>query len=535
MQNPIKTIIIDDFKGTLIRDTSGKMNSSLAKYSTTFGNQPFANPSSLTWNETATQIDPTGVVITDLIMCGKERIESGISYTYAVGHTGRVYKIQMNDPNTYNPNYDNPVLLTTLTINAPTLTRGGSIEFFGTTERIYIGHDKGVTQLNFDGSGETVIGDGNPGDWVQNVPRPIRQFIGSMIIGNGSNVAQIDSTLTVVTYTKLSPGFPTNTQVRDIDASTDGNYLDMVVSRLALPDITSSAVDTTLQTNSESYIFRWNGTDAGYTAFTSFPSFSLNANQTFGNWQYTFGYDISGAAVFNPINKILTPVLSQAPVPNAVNSNGNLVGWMTPEFVNGFLRVSLFNFGSLDDEVKTGWWRQFQQPAQGTETDVMRVPFSLLVSNFVIGSVTNGYAGGVSGFGKMYFSTLETSAAPTTKYKFYKFFPVPTGVGVPLPGVYETQNEFFSKKVKPSEVRVYTEPLVAGNAYTIALIGSNGNPILGSTQTFTAGTNSAIGNDFQWYSPATKPIFSIGVRITNVGSTNMLFYKIEIDYTQAGK
>jgi hypothetical protein len=466
-------------------------------------------------------------------MCGKERVEGGISYIYAVGHTGRVYKIQMNDPASYNPNYDNPVLLATLAINTPTFTRGGSIDFYGTTERIYIGHDKGVTQLDFSGLNEAFIG--VLGTWTQNVPRPIRQFVGSMFIGNGSNIAQIDSTLTVVTYTKLSPGFPDNTQVRDIDSSVDGNYLDMVVSRLALPDITSGAVDTTLQTNSESYIIKWNGTDAGFTAFTSFPSFSLNANQTFGNFQYTFGYDIAGAAVFNPITKILSPILSQAPLPNAVGSNGNLIGWMTPEFVQGFLRGSLFLYGSLDEEVKVGWYRQFQQTAQGTETDVMRVPFQLIVSNLVIGSATNGYAGGVSGAGKLYFSTLETSAAPTTKYKFYKFFPIPTGVLPPLLGVYETQNELFTRKVKISEVRIYTAPLIAGNGFKIDLIGSDGNPIPGSTQTFTAGSTNSIGNDFLWYSPQMQPTYTLGVRITNTGTTNMLFYKIELDVTEAGK
>lgn len=533
MNQKIQTTIIDQFKGNLVRDNINKMNSGNAKYSTTFGNDPFSNPGNLTWNEQAIQIDPTGTVITDLIMCGKERVESGISYTYCVGHTGRVYKIQMNDPASYNPNYDNPVLLTTLTINTPTFTRGGSVDFYGTTERMYIGHDKGVTQLNFDGSGEAFIG--VLGTWIQNVPRPIRQFIGSMFIGNGPNLAQIDSTLTVITYTKLSPGFPDNTQVRDIDVSVDGTYLDTVVSRLALPDITSSAVDTTLQTNSESYIFRWNGTDAGYTAFTSFPSFSLNANQTFGNWQYTFGYDIAGAAVFNPITKVLSPILSQAPLPNAIGSNGNIVGWCVPEFVQGFLRFSQFIYGSLDSEITTAWYRQYQQSAQGFETDVMRVPFQLIVSNLVIGSVTNGYAGGVSGSGKLYFSTLETSAAPTTKYKFYKFFPVPTGIGTPCPGVYETQSELFSKKIKPSEVRIYTAPLITGNSFTIDLIGSDGNPIPNSSKTFTAGTTNPAGNDFLWYTPAGEPTFILAMRITNTGTTNMTFYKVEIDYTQYGK
>lgn len=533
MNNPIQTTTLDNFRGSLTRRTTGSVNSGLAKYATSFGYDPFSKPGDLTWFEQATQIDSAGAVITDLIVCGKERVESGISYTYAVGHTGRVYKIQMNDPASYNPNYDNPVLLATLAINTPTFTRGGSIDFFGTTERIYIGHDKGVTQLDFSGANEAFVG--VLGTWTQNVPRPIRQFIGSMFIGNGPNLAQIDTTLLVTTYTKLSPGFPDNTQVRDIDISVDGTYVDVVVSRLALPDITSAAVDTTLQTNSESYIFRWNGTDAGYTAFTSFPSFSLNANQTFGNWQYTFGYDLAGCAIFNPITKILSPVLSQAPLPNAVGSNGNIIGWIAPEFVQGFLRASLFIYGALDEEVPVGWYRQLQQAAQGSETDVMRVPFQLIVSNLVIGSVTNGYTGGVSGAGKLYFSTLETSASPTTKYKFYKFFPVPTGAGTPLAGVYETQTENFNRKIKFSEVRIYTTPLVAGNAYTISLIGSDGNPITNSTKTFTAGSGpDTVGNDICRYAPNTQPTYCFGVRITNAGTINMTFQKVEVDHSPGG-
>jgi len=204
-------------------------------------------------------------------MCGKERVESGILYVYAVGHTGRVYKIQVNNPATYNPDYDNPVLLTTLTSGSPTFTRGGFMDFFGATERIYIGHDKGVTRVDFDGTNETAIS----GTWTQTVPRPLKQFIGKLYIGNGSNIAEIDSTATVTSSTKLSPGFPTNTQVRDMDVTTEGNYLQMVVSRLALGDITSATQDTTSTASTESYIFKWNGTDTGYTAFAALSTIVL--------------------------------------------------------------------------------------------------------------------------------------------------------------------------------------------------------------------------------------------------------------------
>jgi hypothetical protein len=527
----METLKIDNFGGRLTRYNDGDINSGFAKWATTYSNDPFAKPGNLTWMETATQIDPTGSIISDLIMAGKERVESGISYVYAVGHTGRVYKIQVNDPSSYNPNYDNPVLLTTLVSGSPTFTRGASIDFFGSTERLYIGHDKGLTRLDFAGTNETVVG--LLASWTQSVPRPTKQFVGKMYIGNGSNVAEMDSTGTITTYTRLAPGFPDNTQVRDLDLSVDGNYLHFIVSRLALPDLTATTQDTTFLSNSESYIFKWNGTDTGYTSFDVFPSFSLNSNVIFGRNQYVFGYDLSGAAVFNPTEKILSPVLSQAPTPNAVGSNGNLVGWGTPEYYNGFTRFANYIYGSLDSEVTLGWWRQFAQSAQGTETDVIRCPFELVVSNFGIGSSSNGYAGSVFGSGKLYFSTLETSASPTTKYKFYKLNLVSSPFGNFSGGVYETQNEILKEKVKISEVRVYAAPWVANNAFTIDIIGSANSSI--SSKSFATGTNITVGQDFAKYTPQVAPTYTIGLRVSNTGSTNWTCNKVEIDYDKAGK
>lgn len=533
MDKKTKTLIVDNFGGRLTRINNGKINSGLAKMNISWGYDPFSYPNQLSWNEKAIQIDPSYSVLTDMIMAGKERVESGISYLYCVGHTGRVYKIQINDLSSYNPNYDNPVLLTTLTINSPTFTRGASIEFFGSTERIYIGHDKGVTQLNFDGSGESFMG--VLGSWTQSVPRPMTQFVGSLWIGNGSNLAQIDSTLTVVTYAKFSPAFNSNTQTRDLDVSPDGNYLHIVQTRLALPDLTSTTQDTTFLSNAESYIYKWNGSDIAITSYSIFPSFSLNANCVFGDWQYTFGYDLAGSCVFNPTEKILSPVLSQSPLPNAVNANGNIVGWFTPEFYNGFNRMTAFIYGALDKDVTVGLWKQYAQAAQGTETDVIRVPFTILVSNFGIGSSTNGYTGGLFSCGKGYFSTLETSSSPTTKYKLYKYFPVPTTVLPVVSGVYETQTQLFSKKVLVSEVRIYGKPWVANNSFKVDLIGSDGNPITNASYTYTAGTNLTIGNDYAWYNPNHAATYAIGLRITNLGTANNVISKTEIDYSIGGK
>jgi hypothetical protein len=94
------------------------------------------------------------------------------------------------------------------------------------------------------------------------------------------------------------------------------------------------------------------------------------------------------------------------------------------------------------------------------------------------------------------------------------------------------------------EVRVYGEPWVANNSFTIDLIGSNsgrsgaqGNttPISGASKTFTAGTNLTIGDDFAWYTPQSAPTYAIGLAITNLGTANHVINKVEIDYVMAGK
>ena len=169
-ESPIKTLVIDNFQGRLTRYTDGDINSGFAKYTSTFGNDPFTAPGTLTWFEAPIQIDIAGDVITDLIMAAKTRLESGITYVYAIGHLGRLYKIQVNDPTTFEPNHDNPVLLATLTVNTPTFKYGSSINFFGSTEQIYIGHDKGATVIDFDGSSEAEVG--SAASWTADVPSP---------------------------------------------------------------------------------------------------------------------------------------------------------------------------------------------------------------------------------------------------------------------------------------------------------------------------------------------------------------------------
>lgn len=545
----MSTLVIDNFKGSYTTYLYGDINSGRSYEGNSSGANPFIKPGQLTWSANPVQIDPNGAVITDLIMAAKERVENGILYEYAIGHTGRLYKIQVNDPTTFNPDYDNPVLLTTLIINTPTFTRGASMDFCGTPEQIFIGHDKGITTVHYDGTAEAFLG--VLGSYTQTVPRPLKQFIGKLYAGNGNNLAEIDisGTGTVNTYTKLSPAFPAGTQVRDIDLSTDGNYLETVVSRLALFDITSAAQDTSQTANSESYIVKWNGTDLGATAVTTFPSFALSANILFQNYQYTFGSDQFGSAIFDPAEKIISTTESSQQMPNAVASTGNLLLAMSSLHYNGVMEADLIAWGSNDFEVghPPGYWDIMFLNSKAPETDIIRVPLMTTISNTGYGSSSNGYANNnIFGTSKIYFSTLETSSAPTTKYRFYKWTintsPIqsPVVTNASTGGYYQTQIQMFSKKVTISQVRIYGEPWIANNAFQIDLVGTASNPISGGTKVFTAQNTDAvapmyIGTDYAWWDPTIAPSYAVGIGITNKGTINHTINKIEIDYENAGK
>lgn len=531
------TKIIDNFSSRLTRNNIGQIDSGLAKYTTTYGADPFSNITNLTWLEAPTQIDPNGLVITDLIMAQRPRLESGITYVYAIGHTGRLYKIQVNDPTTYNPNYDTPVLLTTLTIGSPTFKYGSSIQFYGATLKLFIGHDKGVTSVNFDGTGEAAIGITDATHWIASVPRPSVNFQGITYWGNGNNIAAIDSTLTVTTYTKLSPSFPVGTYVRDIDVSPDGNYAQIVVSEIPQTDMTSATQDTSALSSANSYRFLWNGTDVGYTSYESYNAYSLNSNITFGPYSYTMGYDLGGAAVYTAGSKIISLPNSLSPNFSAMFSTGNMMGFGAPETASTMLQGSIMLYGEYDFEVPKGLYRFLRVSAGTPQTDIIQMPVCTIVSNLFYGSSSAGYAGNQVGSAKLYFSTLETSGAPTAKYKLYKFTTVPTGLGTAIQGVYETQNEtsfrlfrsILKSRLRALEMRIYTEPLIANNSFKIDLIGTDGTPINGGTQTFTVGTNCTAGDLQVKYTPQMSPTPSIGVRITNLGTKNWTCTKIEMD------
>ncbi len=533
----VETLVVDKFNGRLTRYRDGDINSGLGNFYATWGCDTFQRSGTLTYLSGATDI--TKSVITDLVMAGRLRVENGITYMYAIGHTKRLYKIQINNLATKNPDYDTPVLLATLA-NSQTFLYGASLDFYqGSSEKIWIGHDAGVTKINFDGSGETNFTAG----WTVNVPRQQSQFVGALFFTDGSNLAKIDSSETVTTHTVLSPGFPANTQARDLDVTPDGRYLVTTVTRNLLGDMTSVQPDTNSIASMPSTIVYWNGTDLGASSFISYPSFSMTAYQTFSSYEYIFGYQTGGCMFGTKEKTLVVDEFTNPPLPNAIGSSGDFIGWGTTAFdyTTGHTNALLSLYGTIDAETPVGHYRQLIKTSTLSGGDVVRIPFYSTVSSFANAGSTSGYTTppfNLMGTGKTYFSTLEYNGS-TTSYGFWSFKNVSDYLQSANTGVYETQHQIFSKKIKPIEVRVYYEP--AGStaslvAFTVDLIGIDGATLTGGNKTFSgAGGDITATNNALSYNPTVGATPALGLRVTNAGYVTPLIHRIEIDYTSYGE
>lgn len=532
----VTTLEITNFTGKLTRKLNGGLDSGMAKFDTSWGYDPFSKPGNLTWYEAPVDLDPTASVIQDMIVCAKPRIEGGNQlFIYAVGNTGRVYKIQPNSVG--NPNLDSATLLTTLSISGnSSFLFGGSMEFYGATEKIYIGNDTRVCSVNFDGTGEVSVS----GSFTANVYRPLMQFVGKLYYGNGMNIGEIDTTGTVTTQTKLSPSLPQEVNVRDLDVSPDGNYL--VITASAIPSERQDyGYDRVSSSTGTGYKFKWNGTDAGITSYNIYPSHAITAYQSFNTNEFIFSNDSFGLSLDSGSGKIRTLQNNRSAIPNAIASNGNFITWMSTEFCDATLKGSMYYYGKLDEESDLGMWRMFRLTSTQTNGFIYTVPLNILVTNKF--STVNNVETAVAtyAYGKHYFSTFDLSnGGGTSKYKLYRFLVTSSGSGTPNLGVYETQTQLFGKRVSINEVRVYCEGTVASNGFQLDVITSNGSVVSNGTfnYTYAAGTDITLlqgSLERINFNPNIANLYAIGIRITNTGTTNMTIKKIEIDVQPAGK
>lgn len=546
----MQTIVIDNFTGALTRKDNGLMNSGLAKYETSWGYDPFTKPGSLTWLEKPSIIGVPSILANPLTSA-KVRVEisgtSSVVSLYGYGPDSKLIKYTVASDGA--ADLDVGSILTATSITGAKASFGGQMQFFGTpvnsVEKIWIGHDTNILKIRSDGSNANPsVATAGSSSVAAGIARPSAQFLGKLYFGNidpGTNTAnliEIDSTETVTSYAKLSPGFPVGTYIRDLDVTPDGNYLVITVSRINAFSVLQ-VVDGQSMASTESFVFYWNGTDSTYTSYQNYSGVGLTANVSFSNLSYLMGNDLSGTALYKNSDKLLTMPKLSFPRPEAVFTAGNMVGIMTSEYVSSIAQLagSLFVYGQYDSEVPNGLYRllrvQSSLVSGAGRTDVLNIPLCLPVSNLFY----RADSANVGATSKLYFSTSEWTGSSGVQGLLYRFRTVPdTLQGSVLLGVWESQNQVFSKKVKPTEIRLYTKPLVANNQFTVELIGSSGSSVLGGSKTFTVNSSPVqAGADYIWWQPQVAPGHSWGTRITNLGSKNWTGIKLEIDLAEAGK
>lgn len=528
-QSPVTTITVTEFGGPLTRRSDGDIKSGLAKYDTSWGYNPYAKPGNLTWMENPTSIlTLSGAPISAM----KQRTEGTINYVYGVQSPGTLYKIQVSS--TLSADVDSPSVIGAVA-NA-TYVRGTGLVFFGASEKIFVGADERILKANFDGSGASVVG-----EKVPDTPTPMTTFLGKVYFGNGTNIGEIDSTELITRSSVLSPALPSGLFVRDLEVTPDGNYLQITASGTNAPSPLGGTADRTSSAGADSYKFLWNGIDNGVTSFKTYPGLVLSANEIYADKNNTFGYDSNGPAVFGESGAKVSLPNTLAPHVNATFSVGDTLGFAVPEYTEstGRISASIFRYGTLDEEVPHGLYRLLKYPAQ-VKDDVLTCAACDNVSNLLRIPQIYAVTGNTVGIGKIYLSTREgTSSAPNTQTGLlWRFHTTPMGRGSVVAGVYETQTQLFSKKVQVKEARLYTEPLVADNSFTVELIGSGGSVISGSGKVFTVGSNVTAGQDMVHYNPDMAPTYAVGVRITNnsvLGTKNWTATKLELDVVPGGK
>lgn len=582
--NPIQTVEITNFGGRLTRLLNGDMNSGFAKFATSWGYDPFSKPMNLTWFEQP--VDITGP-ITDAIVAAKKIYGYGggvntgnvQQYVLLLGNgnstsaspgPGNLYSIQpaqITPASSVIANIDSVIGVTSVT---GTYSYGGSLEVYAhpqfaglptassVTTGLYISSDFEVIALplaSIYGQQVRVTANyvGNP-NFADGCFRPLKIFQGKLRFSNATTIATIGAAGTIVSLynasirgvinanSDLQTPLPIDCQIQDMDISIDGNYLLIATSNVDNVNLSAVGLDTQYASSNDSVVYGWNGSDTKVTTQTTMPSITLTALQTYLGNNLFFSEDGFGASATDGINKILTLPKNKAPWANATAVNGNFLTWVSVEVNSGGNGSfgSLYYFGGLDQENPPGLYRVMRQSS--ASAFVSSAPLNALVDNSFT-SVDQGpnATTNVIGYGKHYISLVSPNFSGGGSFaKLYRFLINSTGTGTPQSGVYETQTQLFSKKITVKQIRVYTEPTVAGNGFQIDFIGSDGKVITNGTSTYTysAGTDITQAQgpleriDFN---PSMKDTYALGMRITNTGSTNMTIHKVEIDYAFSGK
>jgi hypothetical protein len=543
METKPETIPITNFGGRLTRIVNGDLNSGFAKFNPSFGYDPFTKPMNLTWLEKASDI--TGP-IANMPLAAATSLSSNNLFVYLIDQSKKLYQIQTTSGSS--PTVDSVVGIGSVA-NGTGYLFGASMSFFGSVVGgyasdpfLYVSHDSGLNKIMTNGAAEaTVIAGSNK--LYPNSFHALKPFIGKLMIGNGNTVAAVDSTGTAVSsviatgngnyYSEFNPPLVVTDKVQDLDVSVDGNYLLTTSSQIPTERLDAVANDGANTARADSNLYRWNGTDATITSATRIGSFGATAQQTYLGQSMVFADDSFGAVISNGQEKLLTLPNNKSPLPNATDINGNFLTWAAPE-VNGSTRyMSLYYYGALDAENPKGLYRVLRWATTQSNAQIFQVPLCMLV-NSSYKTLNTSYAITTTGYGKHYIGLTSVNTSGTYQSFLLRFLITPTGSSTPQLGVYETQTQLFSKRMDMSQIRVYTEPVVAGNGFQIDLIGSDGNPITNGTFTYSFGDPIDKSERIN-FNPSMQSFYALGVRITNTGTTNMTIKKIELDVKESGK
>lgn len=546
----IETKTITNFGGRLTRILNGDLDSGFAKFTPSFGYDPFSKPLNLTWLPQADDI--TGPIGGQPVDIATRLLVGTQTDAYVLASDTKLYRIQTNS--SASPNVDSVIGISSVAANGASYNFGGSLNFFGSVvggvsaadPYMYITHDEGVNRIRSDGSAESAVS--NNAFVVGGQFHPSRAFIGKLMIGNGNTVFAIDSTGTITSsvigtginagiYSELNPPMGVDERVQDLDLSIDAQYLQITTSNVPTERLDVAEQDLKDASASDSAINKWNGADQTTTAITTIPTYQTTALQTWLGNSMFFSNDALGASVSDGTRKLLTLTNNKSALPNATGVNGPFLHWACPESSTDNTKryMSLYYYGALDSENPLGLYRLLRWTCTQANGMVMQVPTNLLVNAKYQGIGGGGTLSIINmGYGKHYIGL--TSVDPNGNYQNFllRFIVTPIATSTPQLGVYETQTQLFSKRIGLSQIRVYTEPVATGNGFKIDIIATDGTIFDNGTFTYTFGDpvdkNTRIN-----FNPDMQSMYGFGIRITNTGTTNMTIKKIEIDYTQEGK
>lgn len=543
--NNIQTIEITNFGGRLTRIFDGDPNSGFAKFATSFGYDPFSKPNNLTWLYKPTDISD-GVInnaILDAVVAS-EGIES--RFVYAMDNSESPTNIYQIDPTesatTDVPLFDSPSIIGLIPTSPSVMAYGGDIQqfnnnfFYTTSSSVYRSSISGTLVPAIPINNSSVI---------SGIYHPMAQFQGRLYVANQNQIMEITNS-SIDNYTVLNPPLPVNSYIQALDVTPDGTQMIIAASYLYPTNISNPASksDRGNPYSMSSALFFWNGSDESYTSMLTLPSFPATALSTFLNGQYTFNNDGFGVGLYEGSQKLLTLPANLSPMNHGATPNGTFLTWAAPE-ITGTINnntgggqasfTSLYYYGYLDGENQPGLWRMMRQAPTATNGRAWRAPLNMMVNNYSFSQTF------VAGWGKHYISVIEYDPdLEQNDYHLYRFVLPPAANTPPQLGVYETQNQIFSKRATVKQIRVYCETTVPNNGFQIDCIGSGGNVLTNGTfnYAYASGTDLTLlqgGLERIDFNPAMRDIYSLGIRVTNTGTTNMTIHKIEVDWTYSGK